>query len=245
MPRGDQFKGITQVRNSFVRTMGRLFGRQAGRLVKRIRSKSPGSTFPSASKVSFKFFNQIEEEYQDLVRIKTTKIYREAAIAHGMPKDEANQRAREYAAHRSDVAANQLSGSAFDRFITLTRKLEKRIDNSSETSYTELRRMVMEVFNPARGQNVAINETTLAASEGAQQAVSNLGLTSRKDKWHNNPHLSKSGPCPICTPLHKKTRRVWEKKFPTGPPAHVRCVCSIKFANAKKIAAYVRRLKKL
>lgn len=244
--RYEQFRGITQVRNSFTRKMSRLFGRQAGRLVREIRATSDGKNLPDLSGVdSRSLFQKIQEEYKEIVRIQATKVYKEAAIAHGMPKDLANQLAREYAAERSDEAARQLSGSAFDRFVNLAERLDKRIDQDKETSYRELRAEVKKVFNPVRGENVAINETTLAASEGAQRGVEEIGLASRKDKWKTNPHLSATGPCPICSPLNGKTRVVWERRgFPNGPPAHIRCVCSIDFANKRKIAAFVRRLRR-
>jgi hypothetical protein len=241
--RYEQFKGITQARNSFIQKMTRLFGKQAGRLAREIRATTNDKDFPDIEEVNISsFFDQVREEYKDLIRVQTRKIYIDSAIAHGMPEDLANQRAREFAEQRADIASRQITGSAFDRFTNLAQRLDKRIEQNKETSFNELRNEIKKVFNPVRGENIAINEATIAASEGALKGAKDSKLDSRKDKWKTNPHLSRTGPCPICKPLNNKTRRVWEKKFPNGPPAHIRCVCSIEFANKRKIAIRSRKL---
>ena len=244
--RKEQFAGIRVARNAYIKKMTRLYGRQGGRLVRAIRSTTSGDdkSFPDTDSITISFFEQAKEEYKELVRIHSRKIYRDSAIAHGMPKDLANLKSRQFAEHRAREAGNSMANSAFDRFLNLQKRLDSRLDRDVETSYSELRREVKKVFNPVRGSNVAINEATIAASQGAQDAAEDAGLDSRKDRWRTNPGLSATGPCPICKPLNKKTRRVWEKKFPNGPPAHPRCVCSIDFVNSRKLKAKARRQKK-
>jgi len=80
------------------------------------------------------------------------------------------------------------------------------------------------LFDPSRGETVAITETTTAISLGERDVVDRmeelgveidaLWITKRDERV-----------CPVCGPLHNQPISQWENDFPVGPPAHPRCRC--------------------
>lgn len=80
------------------------------------------------------------------------------------------------------------------------------------------------LFEPSRGETVAITETTTAISLGERDVVDRmeelgveidaLWITKRDERV-----------CPVCGPLHNQPISQWEDDFPVGPPAHPRCRC--------------------
>ena len=80
------------------------------------------------------------------------------------------------------------------------------------------------LFDPSRGETVAITETTTAISLGERDVVDRmeelgveidaLWITKRDERV-----------CPVCGPLHNQPISQWEDDFPVGPPAHPRCRC--------------------
>lgn len=236
-----QFKGIDAVRADFIQKFTRLSGQQSGRLVKLIRSKSKQKDLPEVKKIPRTWWTQVRTEMQELIRIHTKKIYKTAAIRHGMPKDIAERKANEYSTKRATKAARSMAETSFDRVDSLRAKLDKRIDNQRPTTYEELRFLCLPVFSPQRGRNAAINETTLAASRGAQDAAKYHGLLDPDDEWKTNPPLSRTGPCPVCRPMNGKKRKNWPKELKDGPPAHIGCVCEVRFKHARKLGQRARR----
>lgn len=104
--------------------------------------------------------------------------------------------------------------------------------------HAKIRDDLIDSLGPQRAANVATNEITTAQTAGGETGIRvaadefpETGGPDPFDLWINNPHLSKTGPCPICAPLHKTPRKVWSDQFPDGPPAHVNCVCEIDYAN--------------
>lgn len=80
------------------------------------------------------------------------------------------------------------------------------------------------LFDPSRGETVAITETTTAISLGERDVVDRmeelgveidaLWITKRDEQV-----------CKVCGPLHNQPISQWENDFPVGPPAHPRCRC--------------------
>lgn len=80
------------------------------------------------------------------------------------------------------------------------------------------------LFEPSRGETVAITETTTAISLGERDVVDRmeelgveidaLWITKRDEQV-----------CKVCGPLHNQPISQWEDDFPVGPPAHPRCRC--------------------
>jgi len=102
----------------------------------------------------------------------------------------------------------------------------------------KIRDDLLDSLGPSRAADVTTTEITHAAASGGEAGMRTAGNEFPEaggpdefDLWINNPHLSKSGPCPICEPLHKTPRKVWAEQFPDGPPAHWNCVCEIDYAN--------------
>jgi hypothetical protein len=236
-----QFKGIEEEREAFLSEMMRLSGQQSGRFVKEIKSRSKLKDFPTFSKLPQSFWVKARTELNKMIEKHATKVYVASAIANGMPRKDAEAKGKSYGFQRARQASVSMINTSFNRAGTLHQKLEDRIDNSIETSHTELRLLAQPVFSPERGRQAAINETTRAASKGAEDAAAFHGLKSPNDKWKTNPPLTRTGPCPVCRPLNNKTRRVWERTFPDGPPAHIGCVCEIVYANARRLGQRARR----
>ena len=67
---------------------------------------------------------------------------------------------------------------------------------------------------------------TQTETEAARQVEAQTGRT-LVAVWKTRPHLSSTGPCPICRPLDGTTKESWPPQFPDGPPAHPRCVCEL------------------
>jgi hypothetical protein len=101
---------------------------------------------------------------------------------------------------------------------------------------------LMALLGPARAEFTAIHEIAHAVIVASEKAADKTFGKSPRDKWHVHPERSRSGPCPICAPLHKRPRRSWQRRFPFGPPAHPRCVCTIDYANMPTKGRSRRRL---
>lgn len=129
------------------------------------------------------------------------------------------------------LAASQAERMAQDA----TRRLRNRLATAS----------LDDVFTQGRRNLIARNETVGASTSGQMGAAGRFsgaggdgasvfgGQRTRIDLiWTNHPELSKTGPCPVCEPLHGLSQAEWSIQFPTGPmPAlgvpHNGCVCTL------------------
>lgn len=87
--------------------------------------------------------------------------------------------------------------------------------------------LVDQAFGPSRVESIAVTETTLAASAAGEVAVDATVGRDEQDRWFT---AEDSRVCPICSPLHGRTRSQWSRFFPDGPPSHPRCRCWIEYA---------------
>jgi SPP1 gp7 family putative phage head morphogenesis protein len=84
--------------------------------------------------------------------------------------------------------------------------------------------MIEPAVGKARASNIAITETTRAASQATveyRKYLSQRGVMMER-VWNTD---ADDRVCPICGPLNGKTDAVWGAEFPDGPPAHPRCRC--------------------
>lgn len=91
-----------------------------------------------------------------------------------------------------------------------------------------------EIFAPERDESLAVTETTAAGSSGGEWAVKAGGKATAADAWETERDAKV---CPICSPLQGKQRADWQWKYPSGPPAHPRCRCWIRYAEVAGNAA--------
>lgn len=97
---------------------------------------------------------------------------------------------------------------------------------------SRIRSDLVDSLGPNRAANVTTTEVTNASATGGEAGMRTAGQEfpdtdsgpDEFDLWINNPHLSRTGPCPICEPLHKTPRSVWSEQFSDGPPAHPNCI---------------------
>jgi hypothetical protein len=87
--------------------------------------------------------------------------------------------------------------------------------------------VIDQAFGPSRVENIAVTETTGAASAAGEIAVDATVGRNEEDRWFT---AEDQRVCPICAPLNGKNRSDWSRFFPDGPPAHPRCRCWIEYA---------------
>ena len=119
---------------------------------------------------------------------------------------------------------------SFDLIADLTATTRAAVRNAvgsffeDQLTMGDLRNMLSQTFGPVRADMIASTEVTRAAVQGELAFVAEL----RKEgvelvaRWQTNVDESV---CPICLPLNETL--TWVAKFPSGPPAHVRCRCWI------------------
>lgn len=238
-----QYKGIEQHRWDFVKSLFVQGGVQSRRFQRRVISTSTKRDWRTTG-VPAKFWNKIQEEYLAKIRFHSRIIYRESAIAHGMDPELAASKALKYAQDRSAKSSEWITQTTIKKGIALDKRLKSIVESPQKLTRQELLVEIRKVFDTTRGKYIAINESTEAASQGALDAVEFLGLSHAWDRWKTNPSLTMSGPCPVCLPLNKKTRKVWSRVAPLGPPVHIGCVCEIVFYHSTKIRAAARKNKR-
>lgn len=109
-------------------------------------------------------------------------------------------------------------------------KAKSHFDGTPKTE-AEKREAMGKVFGVDRAEGVAVDNTTDARTHGFEVAAAETFGRDEDDRWINRPDLSKTGPCPVCKPLHNTKRSHWSRFFPSGSPAHSGCVCEISYAR--------------
>lgn len=111
---------------------------------------------------------------------------------------------------------------------------QRRIERGEEVGREQGSGAAREIFGRERRRRIRITSITDVIATGGETAMQQAGLTHPNDLWINHPELSRTGPCPVCLPLHRTIRVIWSVKFPMGPPAHGYCVCEIIYWNSKQ-----------
>lgn len=122
-----------------------------------------------------------------------------------------------------------------DGYVLNTRErlaqLGARWAENPELPKSEISQDLVSLFGPDRAEGMAITEGTNAISAGGEAAIGQAGGISQADLWITEKDAKV---CPICSPLHQTDRNNWTRKFPSGPPAHPRCRCYIRYENENK-----------
>jgi hypothetical protein len=86
-------------------------------------------------------------------------------------------------------------------------------------------------FSPARAETIAMTEVTRAISAAEMAIVAALVVLATEEGggelepiWYTS---KRENVCPICRPLHAKSKEIWGRVAPNGPPAHPRCFCHL------------------
>ncbi len=108
---------------------------------------------------------------------------------------------------------------------------QRTSDQTTKTAFTS---DLKKVLGPDRAAQVAVTETTIASTRGAEAGVEETVGFNEDDTWFTEKDKRV---CPICRPLHGRKRSGWARFFPEGPPAHPGCRCWIHYANEKRGAA--------
>jgi hypothetical protein len=127
-----------------------------------------------------------------------------------------NERAATWAEQYAFELVNGVTG-------TTERALQRQIGQffTDQRTLGDLQASIGRLFGPSRATQIAITETTRAASEGEQafgRELEQLGLTVTHT-WETNDD---DRVCPICGPRDGKRRGDGWTEF---PPAHVGCRC--------------------
>jgi len=119
--------------------------------------------------------------------------------------------------------AERYTGDLTDGLIATTRELMGRA--ATAQSPEEAAKLIARALGPERAELISITEVTTALSAGLAilGALYNNAFGIQLDeRWFTQQD---ERTCRVCGPLHNKTRQVWEREFPDGPPAHPRCRC--------------------
>lgn len=129
--------------------------------------------------------------------------------------------AREYGEER----ARQLTETTRD----LLRQAQQTADEEDRNA------IIARAFGDARRENISITETTVAISAGLialNVLYRTLYQVQADERWYTQ---ADERVCPVCAPLHLKSRSVWESEFPNGPPAHPRCRCYTQVQRLRRV----------
>lgn len=164
---------------------------------------------PSVQNVPPEFWERVQREQEEELAAVLYLLWLMSAEQHGWSGDQASVPAAMAAAGRARTTAASY--------------VETSIQHLSATPTDTLA-----VFGPGRAANLAVTETTWAATAGAEAAIGVTVGVSLQDRWRTERDARV---CPICSPLEKVVRDDWAYRYPSGPPAHPNCRCWIEYAG--------------
>lgn len=159
---------------------------------------------------------------------------------HGLSDELALRSAENMAAGRAPGLARRVQANKRQQIAQMWARLQEQIDARPATTPEERRRNkrireeLTKYFAPEHADGLVETETTAASVRGGEGAMAAMGLLSDLDEWETRPHLSATGPCPLCEPLDGTPRSHWQKFAPSGPPLHPRCVCTLRYFHANE-----------
>lgn len=195
---------------------------------------------PDIGNVPASFWDKVEARNREELETALLLIFLAAAVFHGAERSSMETPAGAWASRQADLVARQFTQTSARMAEVLSRDIEIKLRGDGVTP-DWLRERAATIFGEPRLQRLAINETTIAQTEGGEAGVRTSVGISDEDTWRTNPSLSRTGPCPVCAPLNGKKRPEWSADFPAGPPAHASCVCDIVYANLPEVRPVRRR----
>lgn len=230
-----------KIEGAFAFKLARLTGRQRRRL--RVLMGSP----PNPANVPASFWDEVRRENEETLATLLYLVYSDNARFHAAAGNRVlgvdatqlqigrlDQQAEQWARNRAAEKATAITAATRQKFVDKMVDLKTKQDAGEKITRTEFDDTLGDVFSTKKSGGVATSETTVAQSEGGDAGIEATVGISLDDLWINRPGLSRTGPCPICKPLHRTRREVWELQFPGGPPAHDYCVCEIQYSNLNK-----------
>jgi len=217
----------------FARAMSRMMASQRQELIRLLGNP------PDMRRVPDEFWQRVQQQAEDeLSAILIVIMMQQARITLGMipdkptlDRDVAIRRidttARVIADHRSSQMAESYVETSRQQLEQAQQRWDAAIDAGEEISDADIHDTATNIFGPTRSENIAITETTNAASQGGEITVRATVGESDNDTWFTE---ADGRVCPFCAPLHQASRTRWERFYPDGPPAHPRCRCWIQYA---------------
>lgn len=204
--------------------------KRIGRLAKRHRKEllAHMGRPPDMANVPAAFWEEVRDEMEAEMAVALLLIFLASATFHGAPEKASEAFARTWAGGHARTSADLWAQTALQRAGILGRDM-RQMEKSPTLKWVNER--LESIFGETRVHSLAVNETTIAQTEGGEYGMRETAGISPDDKWRTNPQLSRTGPCPICAPLNGTRRPVWSRQFPSGPPAHPMCVCDIIYVN--------------
>lgn len=178
---------------------------------------------PDVDNVPSEFWSRVESDMQDELAALLLLLFITSAEFHGGDAAAAAARGATFAGTRSAMLSSD--------FVTHSQEMLAGYGTAWDVSPTtaDVAGNVESIFGRVRSEMIAVTETTLAQSQGAEWAIGATVGLSDEDEWQTE---GDSSVCAICKPLDGMPRVVWSREFPAGPPSHVNCRCEIIYANA-------------
>lgn len=188
---------------------------------------------PNPDNVPAKFWKEIEDDTLTALLPLLALIYHDSSkqFADGLiAKDDATK----WAESRTEKLGKLLAENNKGRFEDAAKSLSKgEID---EAAFLD---RAGSIFGDTHADGIAINETTVAAVRGQEDAkVENNRLADAGEKLPDGSdavvmvaywEIEDNDACPVCKPLNGLPESEWSKKFPDGPgpEVHPHCRCRL------------------
>jgi hypothetical protein len=183
---------------------------------------------PSIANVPQEFWDKVQQETEDELAAILLLIFMRSAEFHGSASAAAGTAAILWARPTAAPFAASFTQTSRDMLAGYGARWEAVIATGQRLTEDVIFEDTNRIFGPGRAARMAVDAVTTGQTAGGEWAVGMFVGTSPNDRWKCNPHLSKSGPCEICSPLDGQPREVWEAEFPMGPPGpHSSCCCEI------------------
>lgn len=198
---------------------------------------------PDPANVPASFWADVEAEAEREALTALYLIFINSADFH---LDGADDDQRRGAKDSVDVAGNAFSealaagmaqrwaSTSRQRFERTAERMRKAADHEtgkSAMTRQDVEDALAEVFSPDDAAGAAAYGTTAAETAGGESAARETYGINALDQWQTNPHLTRTGPCERCAAENGKPRKDWSQRYPSGPPIHEYCACTLNYAN--------------
>lgn len=190
---------------------------------------------PNPANVPESFWVRVKQEQEDEMQALMLLIFLASADQHataaGVPVDQSLVNRMEvqgvaFSRSRANQVATGFVQHSRDMLGNAAQRWRDRIEAGNTVTQAEVDGDLESLFGRNRMDGIAVNETTQAQYVGGDNVIRATVGISQKDRWFTRAdrHV-----CPICSPLHRTLRDVWEREYPEGPPAHPNCRCWIEW----------------
>lgn len=217
-----------ELESEFAGRISRLTGQLRNRALDLIGSP------PDFAKLDAAFWSDVENEMKREIAIALLLVFAQSALEHGASSAMYEPAALNYSLTRSANVATSFTANSREKIAAIDLRLKSPnrvlpVQRGPEPRFNqqELIDEITKVFGPSRAETIAVTETTAAQTAGSESAVASTVGWSNEDLWITR---SDERVCPICEPLDRQPRSVWNFQF-EGPPAHVNCRCWIQYAR--------------